>query len=152
MGKRTDEGVLVTSEKRFDLQRFVDTQDPAIDRVRAELRGGEKRSHLMWFVFPQIAGLGHSAMAQRYAIGALSEARTHFEHPVLGPRLVECTELVLGHRDKNIGAIFGTPDDMKFHSSMTLFRKAAPGAAVFDEALRAFFGGRLDAMTIERLA
>src|SRR5690242_529509 len=98
------------------LQRFVDAQDPVIECVRNELRAGAKRSHWMWFVFPQIAGLGRSATAQLYAIGSLDEARAYFAHPILGTRLRECTELVLAHRTKSAHAIFGSPDDLKFHS------------------------------------
>lgn len=130
----------------FDLQRFVEAQDRVIDRVRAELLAGEKRSHWMWFVFPQIAGLGRSPMAQRYAIGSLAEARAYLEHPVLGPRLGECVELVLRHRDRSAHQIFGSPDDMKFRSCLTLFDRAAPGG-MFDETLRAFFDGERDAAT-----
>src|SRR4029077_21032235 len=105
----------------FDLKRFLDAQAPVIDRVRSELRAGAKRSHWMWFVFPQIAGLGHSAMAQRYAIASLDEAKAYAAHPVLGARLRECTALVLAVEDKSVHAIFGSPDDLKFHSCMTLF-------------------------------
>jgi uncharacterized protein (DUF1810 family) len=137
--------------KSFDLQRFVDAQDPLIGRVRDELRAGVKRSHWMWFVFPQIAGLGRSATAQRYAIQSLDEAHAYFAHRVLGTRLIECTELVLNHRDKSVRAIFGSPDDLKFHSSMTLFSEAAPECALFGEALRVFFDGESDRETLVRL-
>lgn len=130
----------------FDLQRFVEAQGRVIDRVRVELAAGEKRSHWMWFVFPQIFGLGRSPMAQRYAIGSLAEARAYLEHPVLGPRLRECVGLVLRHRDRSAHQIFGSPDDMKFRSCLTLFDRAAPDG-VFDEALRAFFDGEGDAAT-----
>jgi uncharacterized protein (DUF1810 family) len=135
----------------FNLQRFVDAQDPVIDRVRSELRAGAKRSHWMWFVFPQIAGLGRSATAQLYAIASRDEARAYFAHPVLGARLKECTELVLAHSTRSAHAIFGSPDDLKFHSSMTLFHEAAPQCAAFGEALGVFFDGEADRGTLERL-
>src|SRR5580692_6153851 len=105
----------------FDLERFVTAQAPVIDRVRAELRAGSKRSHWMWFVFPQIAGLGSSAMAQRYAIASLDEAGAYLAHPVLGPRLRDCTALALDVAGRTAHQIFGNPDDLKFHSSLTLF-------------------------------
>jgi uncharacterized protein (DUF1810 family) len=134
----------------YELERFVAAQRPLFSRVMAELEAGQKRSHWMWFVFPQIAGLGHSPMAQRYAIGSLDEARAYVAHDVLGPRLRVVTELVLRTRDRSIGAIFGQPDDMKFRSSMTLFAQAVPGD-VFDAAIAAFFGGEADAATIAQL-
>ena len=133
------------------LQRFVEAQAPVIDRVRAELAQGRKRSHWMWFVFPQIAGLGFSAMAQRYAIGSLNEAQAYLAHPVLGPRLEECTQLVLKVEDRAASDIFGWPDDMKFRSSMTLFTQAAPHNPVFAEALSKYFDGEADAETLGRL-
>jgi uncharacterized protein (DUF1810 family) len=105
----------------------------------------------MWFVFPQIAGLGHSPMAQRYAIASLDEARAYLEHPVLGARLRECSALVLAVAGKTVHGIFGSPDDLKFHSSMTLFRRAAPAEPVFDECLRKYFSGQEDAATLARL-
>ena len=133
------------------LQRFVEAQAPVIDRVRAELAQGCKRSHWMWFVFPQIAGLGFSAMAQRYAIGSLNEAQAYLAHPVLGPRLEECTQLVLKVEDRAASDIFGWPDDMKFRSSMTLFAEAARDNPVFAEALKKCFDGEPDAETLKRL-
>lgn len=135
----------------FGLQRFVDAQDPVIDAVFGELRAGRKRTHWMWFVFPQIAGLGYSAMAQRYAIASLAEARAYLAHPVLGPRLRECSALVLQVQGRDIGAIFGAPDDMKFHSSMTLFAAADPGEAVFRDGLQKYFGGQGDRGTLARI-
>ena len=135
------------------LERFVAAQAPVIEQVRDELRQGRKRSHWMWFVFPQIAGLGRSETARFYAIGSLEEARAYLAHPVLGARLVECTALVLAVPDASVGAIFGSPDDLKFHSSMTLFARAADaaGPAVFGEALTRWFGGREDAGTLAQL-
>jgi uncharacterized protein (DUF1810 family) len=130
----------------FDLNRFVAAQAPVIDRVRDELRSGRKTSHWMWFVFPQIAGLGFSAMSQRYAISSLKEARAYLAHPVLGPRLAECVALVLAAREHTAHAIFGSPDDLKFRSCMTLFARAS-GGGIFDEALQVFFNGEADEAT-----
>ena len=135
----------------FDLDRFIQAQDPVLAQVRRELGEGRKRSHWMWFVFPQLRGLGRSAMAQHYGIGSLAEARAYLEHPVLGPRLVECTELVNRIEGRSVHQIFGSPDDLKFHSSMTLFASADPDAPVFREALGKYFGGALDASTVEKL-
>ena len=135
----------------FDLQRFVDAQAPVYDRVRAELKNGRKQSHWMWFIFPQIAGLGNSAMAQRYAIASLGKAEAYIAHPVLGPRLRECTRLVVQVNGKSAHDILGSPDDMKFHSCMTLFARAAPQDEAFVEALEKYFGGAEDQATIARL-
>ncbi|MFM0520281.1 MULTISPECIES: DUF1810 domain-containing protein [Caballeronia] len=135
----------------YDLQRFVDAQESVIDDVRAELSAGRKRTHWMWFVFPQIAGLGHSAMAQHYAISSRDEARAYLAHPVLGARLVELTRIVNGVQGRSVGDIFGYPDDMKFHSSMTLFARTADDSDVFNEALRRYFEGRADEATLSRL-
>jgi uncharacterized protein (DUF1810 family) len=135
----------------FDLGRFVTAQGPLIERVLGELRAGEKRSHWMWFIFPQLAGLGHSPMAQRYAIVSLAEARAYLAHDVLGPRLVECTRLVNAIEGRSIHAIFGSPDDMKFRSSMTLFSRAAPDQSVFRDALGRYFGGAEDPRSVELL-
>lgn len=139
------------AEDIHHLWRFVAAQDPVYPNVVAELRAGQKRSHWMWFVFPQIAGLGFSAMAQRYAIGSLAEAVAYLAHPVLGRRLRECTALVLAVPDRSAHAIFGSPDDVKFHSSMTLFAQAAPDEALFHEALQKYFGGAPDGATLARL-
>ncbi|GJH20328.1 DUF1810 domain-containing protein [Caballeronia novacaledonica] len=135
----------------YDLQRFVDAQESVIDDVRAELAAGRKRTHWMWFVFPQIAGLGHSAMAQHYAISSREEARAYLAHPVLGARLVELTRIVNGVQGRSVSDIFGYPDDMKFHSSMTLFAHTADDADVFNEALHRYFEGRADEATLSRL-
>jgi len=134
----------------FDLQRFVDAQEPVYRRVAEELRRGRKTSHWMWFIFPQIAGLGFSAMAQRFAIGSRAEAAAYLQHEVLGPRLVECTLLVLAARDKSITEIFGSPDDMKFRSSMTLF-DAISMQAIFSDAIAAFFPDGKDPATLSIL-
>jgi len=135
----------------YNLQRFLSAQAPVIEQVRAELRAGEKRGHWMWFVFPQIAGLGHSDMARRYAIASLDEARAYAAHEILGPRLIECAALVVAVEGRSIGEIFGPPDDLKFHSSMTLFTRAAPQEPVFKDALRKYFGGEEDRATVERI-
>ena len=135
----------------FDLQRFVDAQAPVYERVRAELKNGHKQSHWMWFIFPQIAGLGHSAMAQRYAIPSLDEAKAYFAHPVLGARLRECTRLIVQVDRKSAYDILGSPDDMKFHSCMTLFARAAPEEQIFMDAQDKFFDGAEDQATIGRL-
>jgi uncharacterized protein (DUF1810 family) len=135
----------------YDLDRFVTAQEPILAQVRQELEAGRKRSHWMWFVFPQLAGLGHSAMARQYAISSLAEARAFLEHPVLGSRLIELTNLVNQVNGRSIHDIFGSPDDLKFHSSMTLFAQARPDEPVFREALDKYFGGGMDRGTIERL-
>ena len=135
----------------FDLERFVEARRPVMPAVMAELRAGRKRTHWMWFVFPQIAGLGFSSMAQRYAISGLEEARAFLAHPVLGPELRECCRLVNAVEGRSANDIFGCPDDMKFRSSMTLFDRASGGEAVFREALDKYYGGEPDPKTIERL-
>lgn len=134
----------------FDLRRFVTAQEDAYERALSELRAGAKRSHWMWFIFPQIAGLGSSPMAQLYAIGSLDEARAYLAHPLLGPRLRSCTEVTL-QVGGTAHALFGSPDDMKFRSSMTLFGRAAPEEPLFLEALARFYGGAEDPKTVERL-
>jgi uncharacterized protein (DUF1810 family) len=135
----------------FNLRRFVDAQRPVIDRVLAELRAGQKRSHWMWYIFPQISGVGSSPMAQKFAISTLAEASAYLDHPVLGPRLRECTGLVNAIEGRAIEEIFGYPDHLKFHSSMTLFARAAPDEPVFQTALQTFFAGKLDQRTLDRL-
>ena len=135
----------------YDLQRFVDAQDRVYARVVAELRAGRKTSHWMWFVFPQVAGLGSSPTAQQYAINSLDEARAYLAHPVLGARLRECTQLVLDVKDRDLSDILGYPDDLKFHSSMTLFAALDGVPPVFAAALRQLFAGKPDAKTLEIL-
>ena len=136
---------------RYDLQRFVDAQASTYERARAELERGCKTSHWMWFIFPQIRGLGRSRTAQKYAISSLEEARAYLAHPVLGPRLKECTGLVNKIEGKDLAEIFGFPDELKFRSSMTLFARAAPGEPVFREALRKYCGSEPDPLTLDRL-
>ena len=134
----------------FDLQRFVDAQSAVYRQVCAELVVGRKMSHWMWFVFPQFTGLGHSAMAQRYAIGSKAQAQAYWAHPVLGPRLKQCTGLVLAVDGRSAHEIFGSPDDLKFRSCMTLFAHAT-SEALFTRALEKFFEGRPDAATLDLL-
>jgi len=134
-----------------NLRRFVDAQNPVIGTVLQELREGNKRSHWMWFVFPQIRGLGRSSVAKRYELASLAEACAYVEHPVLGARLRECTEIVLRHRDMRIRSIFPDPDDLKFKSCMTLFSRVARQEAVFPHALDSFFGGEVDELTVWRI-
>jgi uncharacterized protein (DUF1810 family) len=137
---------------RFGLERFVQAQEGVYDQACAELRVGRKRSHWMWFVFPQIRGLGSSPMAVRYAISGLEEARAYLEHADLGPRLRECAGIVVGVEGRTVEEIFGYPDDLKFHSSMTLFAKASEGGVgVFGAALEKYFGGEMDQGTLERI-
>ena len=138
------------------LERFVEAQAPVYKTVLKELRAGHKRTHWMWFIFPQIAGLGHSDMARHYALADLEEARSYFAHPVLGARLRECTEAVLLHAPSGVAprplsVLFGYPDDLKFHSSMTLFHRALPDEDIFTRVLHAFWNGAEDAGTISKL-
>ena len=135
----------------FDLQRFVDAQAPVYQRVLAELRQGEKQSHWMWYIFPQLAGLGHSPMAQRYALRSREEAMAYLGHGVLGPRLRECTALVNAVEGRTIREILGSPDDLKFRSSMTLF-SAVSSEPEFFAAIEKFYGGTPDRKTLELLA
>ncbi|MGJ0396791.1 MAG: DUF1810 domain-containing protein [Methylocystis sp.] len=136
----------------YDLARFVAAQEPVYSLAIAELASGRKRSHWMWFVFPQIEGLGASAMAQRYAIRSLNEARAYLDHPLLGMRLKECVGLVNEVEGRSAHEIFGSPDDLKFHSSMTLFATAAPDEPLFVEALRKYFDVRRDPLTLAKLS
>jgi uncharacterized protein (DUF1810 family) len=138
-------------DDRFQLRRFVDAQQPVYEKVLGELRAGRKRSHWMWFIFPQIAGLGHSAMADRFALSSLDEAVAYLAHSVLGQRLRECSILVAGVEGRSVAEIFGHPDDMKFRSSMTLFSQAGPQEPIFAACLQKYFGGELDPLTLARL-
>ena len=133
-----------------DLQRFVDAQKNVYDDVRRELRQGLKQSHWMWFIFPQIKGLGFSSMAARFAISSTEEARAYLQHAILGARLRECTSLVLRVENRDVEQIFGYPDDLKFRSSMTLFGKAS-GEEIFQQALDKYFMGEPDSRTLELL-
>jgi len=135
---------------RFNLQRFVEAQESVYEQVRRELGAGRKETHWIWFVFPQIAGMGRSATSIRYAISSLDEARAYLAHSVLGPRLRECARLVLEIDRRTAREIFGPVDEMKFRSSMTLFMKAAPDD-VFSECLEKYFGGSPDPATLQTL-
>jgi uncharacterized protein (DUF1810 family) len=140
------------TDDTYNLRRFVEAQASTFEQARSELAAGSKRSHWMWFIFPQIHGLGSSAMSQRYAISGLDEARAYLAHPMLGARLRECTALVNAIPNATSEKIFGYPDELKFHSSITLFAEAA-GAEdrVFAEALERFFADKRDAATLDRL-
>ena len=135
----------------YRLARFIDAQERTFDQARAELRAGAKRGHWMWFVFPQIEGLGASETARRFAISCRAEAEAYVRQPVLGPRLRECAELVNGVDGRSAREIFGSPDDLKFHSSMTLFGRVASDNAVFEQALQKYFAGKLDRLTMEKI-
>ncbi|APX84009.1 MULTISPECIES: DUF1810 domain-containing protein [Methylorubrum] len=135
----------------FDLNRFVEAQDGLYADALAEMRNGRKQSHWMWFIFPQIAGLGSSAMARRYAIRSLAEAQAYLAHPLLGERLRTCTRAANAWEGRSAHALFGAPDDVKFRSSMTLFAQADPDDPDFARALSIYFEGRPDPLTLERL-
>ena len=137
-----------TDVTTFNLERFISAQEPCYSRVVSELRNGNKETHWMWFIFPQIDGLGSSPTARHYAIRSLAEADAYLAHPVLGARLIECTGLVNNVGSKSLREIFGSPDDMKFHSSVTLFSLIEPSEAVFEQALSKYFSGKLDERTI----
>ena len=141
----------MSNEDPFHLQRFLDAQSSTYTQARAELAAGEKRSHWMWFIFPQIQGLGSSSMAQRYAITDLEEAKAYLAHPVLGPRLRECTALVNAVQGRTLDEIFGYPDDLKFHSSITLFARTAEKPSAFHAALEKYFSGKEDHGTVRQL-
>ncbi len=135
----------------YDLDRFLVEQQYAYDGVLGELRRGLKTGHWIWFIFPQIAGLGHSAMSQRFSISSLDEARAYLAHPVLGARLRECAGLVLETRGRTAEQIFGSIDAMKLRSCMTLFHRAAPAESVFEQVLDRYYGGVADEATDARL-
>jgi len=141
----------MSSGDPHNLQRFLDAQGSVYGQVLAELRQGLKRSHWMWFVFPQSAGLGSSSMAKTFAIRSIDEAAAYLEHPVLGARLQECTALVRAASGKSIHDIFGSPDDLKFRSCMTLFMHATRDNGAFKGALQEFFAGEEDPLTLERV-
>jgi uncharacterized protein (DUF1810 family) len=134
-----------------DLNRFVLAQEHDYARALAEIRSGRKRTHWMWYIFPQIDGLGFSEMARRYAIRGREEARAYLEHPVLGPRLVECAEAVLAVRGRSAREIFGTPDDLKLRSCVTLFAEAGPPDSVFHRLIQVYFVGAADGRTLSLL-
>lgn len=135
----------------YNLLRFVRAQAPIYDQVLQELKAGMKMSHWMWFVFPQIRGLGHSPVSAEFAISGRAEAEAYLRHPVLGPRLKECTRLVLQLMGSTATDILGTPDDLKFRSSMTLFAQVSPDDDIFQRALQKYFAGEPDRLTLDRL-
>ena len=143
--------MLPATNDGFNLQRFITAQDPVFDTVCAELREGRKRTHWMWFIFPQIAGLGGSQTSNYFAISGRAEAQAYLSHPVLGPRLSECVSLVMKIEGRTIGEIFGSPDNLKFKSCLTLFAAAAPDNQIFLEALQKYFAGEEDEATLSRL-
>jgi uncharacterized protein (DUF1810 family) len=134
-----------------NLQRFIDAQHPIYGQVRDELQAGQKESHWMWFIFPQISGLGVSPTAQKFSISSIDEAKAYLDHSLLGFRLRECTHLVNAINGRSIEAIFGYPDNLKFHSSMTLFAHVQPGERLFTSALAKYFNGEVDRKTLEHL-
>ena len=136
----------------FDLERFVTAQDQVYEQVCEELRQGRKTRHWMWFVFPQLRGLGHSSMASHFGISSIAEAEAYLGHPILGPRLRECTRLVNLIEKRSIAEIFGYPDNLKFCSSMTLFASLNIDNQIFRDALEKYFHGREDPRTLEKLA
>lgn len=134
-----------------NLQRFVHAQNPVYEQVCSELREGRKSGHWMWFIFPQIKGLGRSEIARKFAISSREEAAAYLKHPILGPRLRECSRLVTLAEGRSARQIFGYTDELKFRSSMTLFATVASDNGVFKDALQKYFGGELDSLTIEKL-
>jgi uncharacterized protein (DUF1810 family) len=136
-------------DERFDLERFVEAQQAVYAAVCAELHAGAKRSHWMWFIFPQLRGLGSSPSAQHYGLASLAEARAYLDHPVLGARLRECTRCLLLLEGRSAAEIFGYPDELKLRSCLTLFERAAPQEELFGEALRKYYGGQPDVRTLE---
>ena len=141
----------IDKNDHYNLQRFVDAQSPVFEEVCVELQEGRKKGHWMWFIFPQIEGLGYSPLARKFAISSREEAEAYLNHPILGPRLRHCTRLITLVEGRSIDQIFGDPDDLKFHSAMTLFANAASDNQVFRDALHKYFGGEPDRLTVERL-
>ncbi|MFI8569691.1 DUF1810 domain-containing protein [Rhodococcus sp. NPDC078407] len=135
----------------YDLQRFVDAQDPVWNAVTRELKAGRKQTHWMWFVFPQLAGLGRSATAQHFGIADMTEAELYLSHEVLGPRLTKASRLVTAVEGRTVDEIFGYPDNLKLHSSMTLFAEAAHGPSAFGDVLQKYFAGEFDGRTLDLL-
>lgn len=134
-----------------NLKRFLEAQNPLYSRVKAELRSGQKTGHWMWFIFPQLRGLGRSPMANEYGISSREEALAYLQHPILGERLRECTRLVHSVEGRSVNEIFGYPDDLKFRSSMTLFANVSPQDQIFKHALEKFFEGEPDRLTLQLL-
>ena len=142
---------IIDSGDPFNLNRFTEAQEGVYGRAMAELTGGRKRSHWMWFIFPQIEGLGHSSISRQYAIKSIEEARAYLKHPILGARLSDCAEAVLGIEGRSASEIFGFPDDLKLRSSMTLFAAISEQGSVFARVLDKFFNGERDERTLQLL-
>ena len=140
-----------SADDPYNLERFVQAQAQVYNRVLSELKAGMKTSHWMWFIFPQIRGLGRSQVSVEYSISSREEAQAYLQHPILGPRLKECTALVLRIEGRAIDEILGSPDDMKFRSSMTLFAQVSPEDDIFSRALKKYFEGVPDQLTLERM-
>jgi len=136
----------------YNLQRFLEAQDHVYDAILGELRAGEKSSHWMWYIFPQITGLGHGGTTQKFAMTSLEEAKAYLQHPILGPRLRECTQLVLNVDRRSAEQIFGYPDNLKFRSCLTLFMTATTDDKIFQDALLKYFDGKPDTLTLDLLA
>jgi uncharacterized protein (DUF1810 family) len=147
--KKTDPST--STSDPYNLDRFVQAQDPVYEEVLSELKSGTKTSHWMWFIFPQIKGLGRSPISIEFAISSREEAGAYLHHPLLGPRLKECTRLVLSTEQRSIKQIFGSPDDIKFRSCMTLFAEVSPDDNMFRQALLKYFHGVPDQLTLDRL-
>jgi len=141
----------MNADDPYDLNRFLRAQEGVYERALAELEGGQKRTHWMWYIFPQIDGLGSSPTAKRYALKSIEEARQYLNHPVLGKRLLECTEAVVALKGESLSEIFGYPDDLKFKSSMTLFEKITGSGSLFSSALERYCHGERDATTLRLL-
>lgn len=141
-----------TESDPYDLNRFLEAQSPCYDRVLQELEAGRKTTHWIWFIFPQIAGLGKSETAKKFAIGSLEEASAYLDHDILGPRLVQCCRTLLELEERSISRIMGYPDDLKLCSSMTLFSRIDSGPSIFGEVLEAFYDGQPDQLTLDLLS
>jgi uncharacterized protein (DUF1810 family) len=150
-GKIAISGVAVVADPDFDLERFVEAQNPIFADVLRELRGGHKTGHWMWFVFPQLAGLGRSSTARRYALRSRADAGAYLAHPVLGPRLRQCTQALLDVEGRSIEEVLGHPDDLKFRSCMTLFAHADGDTELFRRAIEKYFAGAFDPLTLARV-
>jgi uncharacterized protein (DUF1810 family) len=151
MGEGAEEKNMSEIDVSVDLTRFVDAQASIYDQAIAELRDGRKQSHWIWYIFPQIDGLGRSDMSQRFAIRSRDEAAAYLAHPLLGWRLGECTDAMLSHTGRTAGDILGSPDDLKFRSSMTLFHLVSEKGSPFERALQMFYQGEHDGKTVELL-
>jgi uncharacterized protein (DUF1810 family) len=139
------------SKDPYDLDRFVRAQADVYERALSEIKSGDKRTHWMWYIFPQLDGLAFSSTSRHYAIKTIEEARAYLQHPVLGPRLLECAQAVLGVTDRTAMQIFGSPDDLKLRSSATLFACISPPGSVFDRLLEKYYGGARDDKTLRLL-